>query len=67
MTLIELMRQLQGEQSQEAFAERLGVHQTMVSAVYRGDRRPGRRVVAGLLRAFPERADEIKGLFFASE
>lgn len=67
MSLVELMRELQGDESQERFAARIGVHQTMVSAIYRGEKRPGLRVVAGLLRAFPERASEIKELFLASE
>lgn len=67
MTLIELMRQLQGDESQEQFAARIGVHQTTVSLIYRGERQPGRRVVIRLMRAFPERADEIRLSFFASE
>ncbi|MGI6376460.1 MAG: helix-turn-helix domain-containing protein [Anaerolineae bacterium] len=67
MTLIELMRELQGEDSQEAFAARIGVHQTMVSQIYNGAVRPGRRVVTGLARAYPERAEEIKACFFALE
>lgn len=65
MTLIELMRELQGEDSQEQFAARIGVHQSMVSQIYSGIKLPGRRVVTGLARAYPERAEEIKACFFA--
>jgi len=65
MTLAELMRQLQGDESQEQFAERIGVHQTLISKIYAGEVRPGAKVVLGLERAYPGRADEIKALFFA--
>lgn len=67
MEFTDLMRQLQGDESQEEFAARIGVTQTAVSAIYRGARAPGAKVLRGLVQAFPNSADEITGSFFASQ
>mgnify|MGYP000934973357 CR=1 FL=1 len=66
-TLTELMRELQGAESQEAFARRIGVAQTLISKIYRGERDPGIKVARGLAKAFPERIDDIQALFFGHE
>lgn len=57
--MIDLLRDLMGDESQVRFARRLGVDQPELSKLLRGERRPARRVIVGLLRAFPERRDEI--------
>lgn len=57
--LTELIRRLKGDETQVRFAERLGVEQGEVSKLVNGDRRPGRRAIIGLLRAFPQHRDEI--------
>jgi hypothetical protein len=67
MSLVELMQELQGGDSQERFARRIGVTQRLISAIYSGERRPGGKVAGGLVRAYPERAEEIKACFFASK
>ena len=67
MEFIDLMRELQGGESQEAFAARIGIAQTAVSAIYRGARTPGAKVLRGLVRAFPDRSAEIAASYFASE
>lgn len=50
--------------TQTQFAALIGVTQFTVSAVLSGKRRPGPRVVKGLLRAFPERRGEILAVFY---
>lgn len=67
MTQAELMKELRGEQTQEEFARQIGVGQATVSLIESGQRTGGRRVVTGLLRAFPERRSDIMVTFFASE
>jgi transcriptional regulator with XRE-family HTH domain len=67
MEFTELMRELQGGESQEGFAARIGVTQTAVSAIYRGARVAGAKVLRGLVQAFPERSTEIMASYFASE
>jgi len=67
MTLVDLMKELQGEQTQEEFAALIGATQAMVSAILLGKRGIGRKTVQGLMRAFPERSDEIQSLFFLSQ
>lgn len=65
MVFIELMQTLQGDATQEEFAAMLGITQTAVSAIYRGARDPGVKVLRGLVQAFPERSEEITASFFA--
>jgi predicted transcriptional regulator len=67
MTLVDLMKELQGEQTQEEFAALIGATQAMVSAILLGKRGIGRKTVQGLMRAFPERSDVIQSLFFLSQ
>ena len=42
--------------SDEAFALKLGVHRVMWSLVRRGKRQPGKRVIEGAFRLWPELA-----------
>lgn len=64
---IDWMQEAQGNGSQRQLSVRLGVSQSMVSRVLRGERMPGRKVVTGLLRLLPERAAEIERFFFAQK
>ena len=66
-SFIQLMQELQGADSQERFARQIGVAQRTISAIYLGERRPGLKVLRGLVRVYPERADELQALFFVSE
>ena len=65
MTVAELVRELQGELSQEELATKLGITQAMVSALLLGKRGLGRKVAHGMIRAFPDKNDAILSLFFS--
>ncbi len=65
MTIEQLVRELQGDMSQEELAQRLGVTQAMVSALLLGKRGLGRKVAIGMMQAFPERQDDILSLFLS--
>jgi hypothetical protein len=58
-TLIALVRDLQGTDSQMDFASRLGMDQGDLSRFLSGRKRAGRNMIVGLLREFPDRRDEI--------
>lgn len=57
--MIELLRDLRGTDSQVEFARRLQIDQPEVSKLFRGERRPARRVIIALLREFPDRRADI--------
>lgn len=57
--MIELLRDLMADESQVQFARRIGIDQPELSKLLRGERRPARRTIVGLLRAFPKRRNEI--------
>lgn len=65
--MIDLLRELQGRETQTQFARRLGIDQPELSKLLRGERRAARRLIVGLLRAFPERRDEIVAAVTAEE
>lgn len=67
MTGIELLRELQGERSQEQFASDLGVARSTIAMIYLGHRRPGRQFLEGLIQAFPTRREEILSVFLPSD
>jgi len=58
-SLVDLVRELQGSDSQVRFAARLGMEQSELSRFLRGGRRGGRALIEGLLREFPEQRDAI--------
>lgn len=66
-TFVALIRELRGTESQAVFAARLGIDQGEVSRLLAGTRRPARRTIVGLLRAFPERRAEVVDALLASE
>jgi hypothetical protein len=57
--LTDIVRELQGDESQVRFSARVGIEQSELSRFLRGGRRAGRGMIIGLLRAFPERQLEI--------
>jgi len=60
MRFVDVLRRLQGDDSQVKFARRLGIDQPELSRLLRGEReQPTRRTIVGLLRAFPDHRDEI--------
>ena len=62
---VELLRELQGDATQIAFAKVIGVSQQYMSAIYTGRRKPSVVVVPGLLRAFPHRRGEIIATWYS--
>lgn len=57
--LIREIREKKG-MSQQEFAQVIGVTQSMVAMLEAGERRPGRRTLAGLLKiASPEQEDQL--------
>lgn len=64
MTIRELFEELKSGMTQTQFAAMIGVTQVSVSLILSGKRRPGPKVVKGLLKAFPERRGEILAVFF---
>lgn len=67
MNQIDLVQELQGDRSQEEFAQLLGVTQVHVSYVLSGKRNVGHKMIRGLLCAFADRRDEIVAVFFGQE
>ena len=61
---IDLFRSVQGTMNGKEFAEMLGISNSMMNDILRAKRRPGRKVMGGLIRAFPERRTEIVDLYF---
>lgn len=62
----ELIRELKGADTQAEFAAKIGVNQSTVSKLLKGKRVGGRAVLTGLLKAYPERADDLLTVFFAA-
>ena len=60
-----LIRQLMGDMSQGDFAARVGVSEAMISYMLSGQRDPGLVTVRGLIRAFPEKRQQIAETFLA--
>ena len=67
MTQQQLLQDLQGEESQALFADRLGIGQGHISMLLNGERKAGRQVVAALMREFPHRKEEILQVFLRSK
>ena len=59
----DFLRELQGSQSIQEFADLIGVARSTVSMIYLDERRPGRFFIVRLLKAFPERRKEILDVF----
>jgi transcriptional regulator with XRE-family HTH domain len=67
MSIVNVMRQCQGDMSQNDFAQLLGISQPTLSMIYARQRNPGRHVLAHLVKAFPETRDDVVRFLFASE
>ena len=52
--LVDTLRQIQGDRTQEVFADELGISQVMLSSIYSGERRPGVKVLRALRQRYPE-------------
>lgn len=52
--VVELLREKQGEMTNRAFAQLLGVHESYLSKVYKGEIPIGAILVRGLANAYPE-------------
>lgn len=63
----DLLRDLQGDMSQEAFARLLGIGQPSLSRYYTGHLRPGRDVIGAIVKAFPEQRERILATFYATD
>jgi transcriptional regulator with XRE-family HTH domain len=61
---LDLLNDLKGAMSQIEFAELLGVSQPTICAILRGRRGIGKKTLKGLLRAFPDRKQDIISNFF---
>ena len=59
-----LLRDLQGDMSQEAFARMLGIAQPSLSRFYTGQNRPSRDVIGALVKAFPDQRERILDTFY---
>ena len=66
MRFAELMASLQGDRTQQEFADLLGISQQTVSAIAR-PRLAGRDVLTALIAAFPSRRAELVEAFLAQE
>ena len=62
----DLLRDLQGNMSQEAFARLLGIRQPSLSRYYTGHLRPGRDVIGAIIRAFPDQRERILETFYGA-
>lgn len=67
MNVIELLKETQGDMTQEAFAALLGIDQSSLSRIYNGERRPGLSVLRGFMASFPEKRAIAVSSFFAGE
>jgi predicted transcriptional regulator len=56
--LLETIRARSRASSQAVIAKQLGVSQATVSRLLSGKRRPGRAVLVGIVKAWPELSDE---------
>jgi len=52
--IIDLLRQKQGEKTDLAFAEELGIHNSYLSRLYAGQIPVGRKLAHALARRYPE-------------
>jgi len=67
VSVIERLRQLQGDRSDEAFATELGIAQPTLSRIYKGSRGLGRRVAQKIARRYPELSFELAAFLLADD
>jgi hypothetical protein len=65
--MVALLQELQGSARASVFARELGIAHSTLVKVYAGRRGAGRKVVAALLRRYPERRNDILSLFLPSD
>jgi transcriptional regulator with XRE-family HTH domain len=59
MPLLEKLKAAQGHRPQQEFARELGISQTMLSQIYRKERRIGLRVGRAICRKYPSLTSEV--------
>jgi len=67
MSLIESLKEKQGDKTQVEFARELGISQSVLSRIYRSERRIGRRVAAKIAERFPLMAFDLAGFLLAPD
>ena len=59
MSLLERLKQLQGDKSQAEFAAELGITQPTLSRIYSGNRRIGARAARAIGRRYPQLSNDL--------
>jgi len=67
MEFSDLFRELMGNQTGTQFAATIGIERRQVCYLLAGRRNPGYRTIDGLVRAFPERREDILAAFLDRE
>lgn len=67
MTFEKLLRELQGNRSQEDFAREVGLGQATISLLLSGERRPGATVIRKLCRIYPKERGRIMDVFLSPD
>ena len=67
MEFSDLFGELMGGQTGDEFAAALGIKRRQVCYLLAGRRNPGYRTIDGLVRAFPERREDILAAFLNRE
>lgn len=67
MVYRDLLRRLQGEMTQQEMAAKLGITQSALSRMFAGEFLPGRETIQAMVNAYPERREEILGVFFTPD
>jgi len=63
MDRVQLLDECRGEMNKGDFAKAVGISVRMLTALYAGERNPGRAVLQKLLERFPEKQDKILSVF----
>ena len=67
MVLIEKLKELQGDKSQQQFARELGINQSALSRIYSGDRRIGVRVARKIRKRYPDLAFDVAAFLLGED
>lgn len=63
MNRVQLLDECRGQMNKGDFAKAVGISVRMLTALYAGERNPGRVVLQKLLEKFPEKQDKILSVF----
>lgn len=67
MTLVDKLKERQGEKSQMEFATELRISQGTLSRIYSGDRNIGTRAARKIRQRFPDLAFDLAAFLFADD